>query len=209
MVIFQFANCKRSPEGTWLSAKISQAVWVCLKMLCTPENPMVLLIIIPILNRYFIGGRPHFQTYPCGFNVEFFVLFDCLMTFYDVLRRFMVLFSWSKWCHMLAVSYGPQWNKYHWDNNWYTYIYIMHIIPATVSWNMASWKTHQLNVHINGKFIELKGSFSACHVWLREGKPWLEARNTEKWAINPIAIVSGRSNEEQSRNGRAWRLTHL
>ena len=28
--------------------------WVCLKM--TPKNPMVLLIIIPFLNGYFIGG---------------------------------------------------------------------------------------------------------------------------------------------------------
>ena len=27
-------------------------------------NPMVLLIIIPFLNGYFIGGIPHFQTYP-------------------------------------------------------------------------------------------------------------------------------------------------
>ena len=30
--------------------------WVCLKMLCTPKNPMVLLIIIPTKNCYFIGG---------------------------------------------------------------------------------------------------------------------------------------------------------
>ena len=29
--------------------------WVCLKMLCTPLYPMVLLIIIPFLNGYFIG----------------------------------------------------------------------------------------------------------------------------------------------------------
>ena len=38
-------------------------------------NPMVLLIIIPTKNGYFIGGIPHFQTYPhektmrnCGKN---------------------------------------------------------------------------------------------------------------------------------------------
>ena len=31
-------------------------MWVCLKMLCTPTNPMVLLIIIPMKNGYFIGG---------------------------------------------------------------------------------------------------------------------------------------------------------
>ena len=29
-----------------------------------PIFPMVLLIIIPFLNGYFIGGIPHFQTYP-------------------------------------------------------------------------------------------------------------------------------------------------
>ena len=29
-----------------------------------PLNPMVLLIIIPFLNGYFIGGMPHFQTNP-------------------------------------------------------------------------------------------------------------------------------------------------
>ena len=31
-------------------------IWVCLKMLCTPLYPMVLLIIIPMKNGYFIGG---------------------------------------------------------------------------------------------------------------------------------------------------------
>ena len=29
-----------------------------------PLNPMVLLIIIPMKIGYFIGGIPHFQTYP-------------------------------------------------------------------------------------------------------------------------------------------------
>ena len=29
-----------------------------------PLHPMVLLIIIPTSNGYFIGGIPHFQTYP-------------------------------------------------------------------------------------------------------------------------------------------------
>ena len=38
-------------------------IWVCLKMSCTPLYPMVLLIIIPIKNGYFIGGIAHFQTY--------------------------------------------------------------------------------------------------------------------------------------------------
>ena len=31
----------------------------CLKMLCTPLKPMVLLIIIPFLNGYFIGNIPN------------------------------------------------------------------------------------------------------------------------------------------------------
>ena len=33
-------------------------VWKC----CVPLNPMVLLIIIPFLNGYFIGNIPYFQT---------------------------------------------------------------------------------------------------------------------------------------------------
>ena len=36
-------------------------MWVCLKMSCTPINPMVLLIIIPIK----WGNIPYFQTNPC------------------------------------------------------------------------------------------------------------------------------------------------
>ena len=38
--------------------------WVCLKMVSTPLYPMVLLIIIPFLNGYFIGNIPYFQTNP-------------------------------------------------------------------------------------------------------------------------------------------------
>ena len=38
--------------------------WVCLKMVSTPLYPMVLLIIIPMKNCYFIGNIPHFQTNP-------------------------------------------------------------------------------------------------------------------------------------------------
>ena len=33
-------------------------------MLCTPLYPMVLLIIIPIKNGYFLGNIPYFQTHP-------------------------------------------------------------------------------------------------------------------------------------------------
>ena len=39
-------------------------IWVCLKMLCTPLYPMVLLIIIPMKNGYFIGNIQYFQTNP-------------------------------------------------------------------------------------------------------------------------------------------------
>jgi len=63
---------------------------------------------------------------------------------------------------------------------------------------MASWKTHQLNGHINGKLIELKGSSFQLAMF-----------DYVRVNPNPIAIVSGRSNEEKSKNGRAWRLTHL
>ena len=40
--------------------------WVCLKMLCTPKNPMVLLIIIPFLKMAMSLGilTHHFQTKP-------------------------------------------------------------------------------------------------------------------------------------------------
>ena len=39
--------------------------WVCLKMLCTPLYPMVLLIIIPMKNGYFIGKiNPTFSDKP-------------------------------------------------------------------------------------------------------------------------------------------------
>ena len=53
-------NSLRLESGKMFSFNI----WVCLKMLCTPINPMVLLIIIPFLNGYFIGNIPYFQTNP-------------------------------------------------------------------------------------------------------------------------------------------------
>ena len=40
--------------------------WVCLKMVSTPLYPMVLLMIIPMKNGYFIGNIPYFQTNPNG-----------------------------------------------------------------------------------------------------------------------------------------------
>ena len=40
-------------------------MWVCLKMSCTPVNPMVLLIIILMKNGYFIGNiNPTFSDKP-------------------------------------------------------------------------------------------------------------------------------------------------
>ena len=40
-------------------------IWVCLKMLCRPLYPMVLLIIIPMKNGYFIGKiNPTFSDKP-------------------------------------------------------------------------------------------------------------------------------------------------
>ena len=51
--------------------KTDGSVWKCgippiIAKWCTPKKPMVLLIIIPTLDGYFIGGIPHFQTYPDG-----------------------------------------------------------------------------------------------------------------------------------------------
>ena len=45
-------------------------IWVCLKMLCTPLYPMVLLIIIPFFNGYFIGKiNPTFSDKPTSWNI--------------------------------------------------------------------------------------------------------------------------------------------
>ena len=44
--------------------KNRRLIWVCLKMLGTPLYPMVLLIIIPMKNGYFIGNIHYFQTNP-------------------------------------------------------------------------------------------------------------------------------------------------
>ena len=52
-------------------------IWVCLKMLCTPKPSLVLLIIIPFLNGYFIGNIPYFQTKPYNFE-DLFSIFFCM-----------------------------------------------------------------------------------------------------------------------------------
>ena len=54
--------------------KISQiTIWVCLKMLAKPLNPLVLLIIIPMKNGYFIGNIPNIfrQTHIYGSRNHF------------------------------------------------------------------------------------------------------------------------------------------
>ena len=49
----------------WKKWYLETSKWVCLKMLCTPLYPMVLLIIIPFLNGYFIGNiNPTFSDTP-------------------------------------------------------------------------------------------------------------------------------------------------
>ena len=46
------------------------SIRVCLKMLCTPLYPMVLLIIIPIKNGYNWEYTQHFQTKKIGDRIE-------------------------------------------------------------------------------------------------------------------------------------------
>ena len=54
-------NSPTSPKTTILNIHQPEKnmpinIWVCLKMSCTPLYPMVLLIIIPMNNGYFIGN---------------------------------------------------------------------------------------------------------------------------------------------------------
>ena len=52
-------------------------IWVCLKMLCSPLYPMVLLIIIPMKNGYFIGNiNPTFSDKPI-LILEILLEIDC------------------------------------------------------------------------------------------------------------------------------------
>ena len=60
---YYYSNCSVCSD-TWFckcagprspSINFCLRIWVCLKMLCTPLYPMVLLIIIPMKNGYFIG----------------------------------------------------------------------------------------------------------------------------------------------------------
>ena len=53
-------SCCKSDSSEAESPQTYGFVWKC----CVPLNPMVLLIIIPIKNGYFIGNIPYFQTNP-------------------------------------------------------------------------------------------------------------------------------------------------
>ena len=55
-LIITIGGGEKIPTNDHIS-QIQFSTWVCLKMLCT-LNPMVLLIIIPFLNGYFIGNIP-------------------------------------------------------------------------------------------------------------------------------------------------------
>ena len=55
----------------YMNVSYIAAPWMCLKMSCTQKKPMVLLIIIPMKNGYFIGNIYHIfrQTHmdPMGY----------------------------------------------------------------------------------------------------------------------------------------------
>ena len=57
-------------------------VCVCVWKCCVPLNPMVLLILIPMKNGYFIGNIPYFQTNPYVFPI---------------------CFSFSLWSHVMVL----------------------------------------------------------------------------------------------------------
>ena len=81
-------------------------IWVCLKMLAKPLNLMVLLIIIPFLNGYFIGNiNPTFQTNPhqsssifinLHQSSSFFPMAGPKFWFWKVLTRTIITISISK-----------------------------------------------------------------------------------------------------------------
>ena len=62
--------------GVCKAEKFDGYMGVLLKMLCKPLNPMVLLIIIPFLNGYFIGNIPNIFR-PTHINPHGSSLFPC------------------------------------------------------------------------------------------------------------------------------------
>ena len=68
--MFHFPIVSDSSSRSFPGGKVHKTTWVCLKMLCTPKKPMVLLIIIPMKNGYFIGNIPNiFRQTHIMFNV--------------------------------------------------------------------------------------------------------------------------------------------
>ena len=79
-----FGDEARHDSWKWMGNDGNGFVWKWL----VPLHPMVLLIIIPFVNGYFIGGIPHFQTYPNdGNDGNEIVLLE---------KWFMRLFCWKK-----------------------------------------------------------------------------------------------------------------
>ena len=65
-----FARCQIASNSCLLHVGVSEN--------SVALNPMVLLIIIPCLNGYFIGNIPYFQTNPLVFYFLFFSLTICV-----------------------------------------------------------------------------------------------------------------------------------
>ena len=55
----------------WFSTNWYIHIYGCVWKCCVPLNPLVLLIIIPMKNCYFIGNIPYFQTNPYVNNRTF------------------------------------------------------------------------------------------------------------------------------------------
>ena len=62
--------------------------WVCLKMLCTPLYPMVLLILIPMKMAISLGRlTQHFQTNPIGKQRHAVFVFFCWCLLFNLHKR--------------------------------------------------------------------------------------------------------------------------
>ena len=90
---------------------LTGCVWKC----CVPLHPMVLLIIIPMKNGYFIGGIPHFQTYPTEF-LQLQRIFHILVFFlvqdvaeYQSLKDFILEALPADVCRCLQMSEVIEW----------------------------------------------------------------------------------------------------
>ena len=107
-------------------------------MSCTPKNPMVLLIIIPFLNGYFIGGIPHFQTYP-----------NQKVNFESMFRSYVSLLEGTaKAPFHQTRDYGLDPSLHHHPDHHHfgdPYIFNLHDLPL-VDGGWAVWRTlHCLN----------------------------------------------------------------